>query len=219
MIWLYFKLSRGINRTNVLTKFQEDQTINVASGVFTRQNSSCVQSTIYINRCHNNDKSARKTQRTDLFCAAHYIIRTNVLTNLYEEVLTRINSPPPGGHIHEDWTINVSFREKCPAPWRPYLQATRSIFELPQDIVGTNLLTKFHDDWTINVAYRVLTRFTYSIIRKNVPPSGSLAFQPTGTDFELTINVALRVLTRQMLTSYDGQKVITKAHHEHIVLR
>ncbi|KAH3886924.1 hypothetical protein DPMN_010937 [Dreissena polymorpha] len=31
-----FELSRGINRTNILTKFHEDQTINVASGVFTR---------------------------------------------------------------------------------------------------------------------------------------------------------------------------------------
>ncbi|KAH3748722.1 hypothetical protein DPMN_183172 [Dreissena polymorpha] len=29
--------SRGINGTNILTKFHEDWTINVASGVFTRQ--------------------------------------------------------------------------------------------------------------------------------------------------------------------------------------
>ncbi|KAH3891849.1 hypothetical protein DPMN_015958 [Dreissena polymorpha] len=33
-----FELSRGINGTNVLTEFHEDQTINVASRVFTRQN-------------------------------------------------------------------------------------------------------------------------------------------------------------------------------------
>ncbi|KAH3695695.1 hypothetical protein DPMN_083153 [Dreissena polymorpha] len=37
-VFTSFELSRGINRTNVLTKFPEDQTINVASGVFTRQN-------------------------------------------------------------------------------------------------------------------------------------------------------------------------------------
>ncbi|KAH3724219.1 hypothetical protein DPMN_050033 [Dreissena polymorpha] len=30
--------TRGINGTNVLTKFHDDQTINVASRVFTRQN-------------------------------------------------------------------------------------------------------------------------------------------------------------------------------------
>ncbi|KAH3888097.1 hypothetical protein DPMN_012122 [Dreissena polymorpha] len=32
-----FELDRGINRTNVLTKFHEDRTINAASGVFTIQ--------------------------------------------------------------------------------------------------------------------------------------------------------------------------------------
>ncbi|KAH3730855.1 hypothetical protein DPMN_056854 [Dreissena polymorpha] len=32
-----FELSRGINVTNVLTKFHEDWTVNVTSGVFTRQ--------------------------------------------------------------------------------------------------------------------------------------------------------------------------------------
>ncbi|KAH3699082.1 hypothetical protein DPMN_074036 [Dreissena polymorpha] len=36
-VFTSFKLSRGINGTNVLTKFHEDRTINVASGVFTRQ--------------------------------------------------------------------------------------------------------------------------------------------------------------------------------------
>ncbi|KAH3831786.1 hypothetical protein DPMN_105056 [Dreissena polymorpha] len=37
-VFTSFELSRGIIRTNVLTKFNEDQTINVASRVFTRQN-------------------------------------------------------------------------------------------------------------------------------------------------------------------------------------
>ncbi|KAH3712359.1 hypothetical protein DPMN_072059 [Dreissena polymorpha] len=37
-VFTSFKLSRDINRTNVLNKFHDDRTINVASGVFTRQN-------------------------------------------------------------------------------------------------------------------------------------------------------------------------------------
>ncbi|KAH3729519.1 hypothetical protein DPMN_055490 [Dreissena polymorpha] len=37
--------SRGINGTNVLTKFHEDRTINVASIVFTRQNVDAARST------------------------------------------------------------------------------------------------------------------------------------------------------------------------------
>ncbi|KAH3844653.1 hypothetical protein DPMN_086912 [Dreissena polymorpha] len=36
-VFTSFELSRGINGTNVLTKFHEDQTINVDSRVFTRQ--------------------------------------------------------------------------------------------------------------------------------------------------------------------------------------
>ncbi|KAH3883580.1 hypothetical protein DPMN_007540 [Dreissena polymorpha] len=96
---------------------------------------------------------------------------------------------PPGGHV---------------------FQPTGIIFELVQDIIGINLLTKFHDDWAINVASRV----------KNDPPLGSHVFQANVSIFGLmqdiietnlltkfhedwTINVASRVLTRQMLTPDD----------------
>ncbi|KAH3871781.1 hypothetical protein DPMN_034995 [Dreissena polymorpha] len=85
-------------------------------------------------------------------------------------------------------------------------QENVTIFKLVQDIIKTNLLTKFHYEWKINVTSRVLTR-------KNAPPPGGHAFQPTGINFELvqdiigmniltkfhedqTINVAFRVLTR-----------------------
>ncbi|KAH3838387.1 hypothetical protein DPMN_111796 [Dreissena polymorpha] len=91
-------------------------------------------------------------------------------------------------------------------------QPTGIIFELVQDIIGMNLLTKFHEDQTINVASRVLTRFYYSHIRKNAPPLGRHVFQSNVTIFEhiqninkknlltkfhedWTINVASRVLT------------------------
>ncbi|KAH3846286.1 hypothetical protein DPMN_088585 [Dreissena polymorpha] len=84
------------------------------------------------------------------------------------------NAPPTGGHV---------------------FQATGTIFELVQNIIGTNLLTKFHDD------------------RKMPRPLGGHVFAPTGTIFKLiqdiigtnhltkfhddqTINVASRVLTR-----------------------
>ncbi|KAH3885502.1 hypothetical protein DPMN_009496 [Dreissena polymorpha] len=93
-------------------------------------------------------------------------------------------------------------------------------------IIETNLLTKFHEDWPINVASRVLTR-------KNAPPLGSHVFQANVTIFELiqdiietnlltkfhedwTINANVHVAQR---TTQDRQKAITKAHHEHVVLR
>ncbi|KAH3809725.1 hypothetical protein DPMN_138101 [Dreissena polymorpha] len=73
-----------------------------------------------------------------------------------------------------------------------------------QNIITTNILTKFHEDWTINVTLRVLT--------------GGHVFQPTGTNFELvqdligttnqTINVACRVLTR--LKKNVASRVLTR---------
>ncbi|KAH3790949.1 hypothetical protein DPMN_169157 [Dreissena polymorpha] len=106
--------------------------------------------------------------------------------------------------LHEDRTVNVASREKCPAPCGYVFRATGTFFKLVQDIIGTNLLTKFHDDRTINVASRE------KIWR---PPCGHV-FQPSKTIYKLvhdiidsniltefhddrTINVASRVLTRK----------------------
>ncbi|KAH3853314.1 hypothetical protein DPMN_095836 [Dreissena polymorpha] len=99
--------------------------------------------------------------------------------------------------------------ENCTVPGCHVFQQTRTIFELPQDIIRTNLLTT------------VLTR-------KNALPLGSHVFLSkhiietnllTKFHEDWTIHVAFRVLTRQMLSPNDGQRSITKAHHEHIVLR
>ncbi|KAH3845661.1 hypothetical protein DPMN_087943 [Dreissena polymorpha] len=112
--------------------------------------------------------------------------------------------------FHEDQTINVVSKEKCPAHWRLCFLPTSIIFEeLVQDIIGINLLTKFHEDSTINVASRVLTRFYYRkkprpfqptdiifeliqdiigmnlLTKKNAPPLGSHVFQANVTIFEL----------------------------------
>ncbi|KAH3704005.1 hypothetical protein DPMN_079060 [Dreissena polymorpha] len=76
----------------------------------------------------------------------------------------------------------------------------------------------------------------HGVILVKFPAPGSHVFQTTRTIFKLvqyiigtnlltkfhedrTINVAFRVLTRQMLTLHDAQhtNVITKTLHEHIV--
>ena len=88
---IIFKLVQDIIGMNLLTKFHEDQTVNVAS---------------------------------------------RVLTRFYYSYI-RKNAPPLGSHV---------------------FQANIIIFELIQDIIETNLLTKFHEDRIINVASRVLTR-------------------------------------------------------------
>ncbi|KAH3861516.1 hypothetical protein DPMN_024446 [Dreissena polymorpha] len=134
--------------------------------------------------------------------------------------------------FHEDRTVNVAsrvltrfyyshIRKNAPPLRSHFFQANIMIFELIQDIIETNLLTKFHEDWTINVASRVLTRFYYSHITKNAPPMVVMFGTNLLSKFheDWTINVASRELTRQMLTQHNAQKVITKAHHEHVVLR
>ncbi|KAH3711319.1 hypothetical protein DPMN_070824 [Dreissena polymorpha] len=84
---IIFELVQDIIGMNLLNKFHEDQTINMASRVLTR------------------------------FYYSHI----------------RKNASSLGSHV---------------------FQANVTIFELIQDIIETNLLTKFHVDWTINVASR-----------------------------------------------------------------
>ena len=75
---------------------------------------------------------------------------------------TFMNSEHPGGHV---------------------FQQTGTILVHVQDIIKTNILTKFHNDQTINVTIRELTRFYNSHIRKNALPPGGRGFQPTGLIF------------------------------------
>ncbi|KAH3790109.1 hypothetical protein DPMN_168304 [Dreissena polymorpha] len=111
--------------------------------------------------------------------------------------------------FHEERTVNVVSREKCPAPWKPFFRAniiifdhyslnkprpcgghvfqpTGIIFEVVQDIIGMNLRTEFHEDRTIKGASRV----------KNASPLGSHFFQAKFHDNRI-INVASRMLTRK----------------------
>ncbi|KAH3727133.1 hypothetical protein DPMN_053058 [Dreissena polymorpha] len=167
---IIFELTQYIIGMNLMTKFHEDRTVNVASRV---KNAPPVGSHVF-------------QANIIIFEFVQDITETNLLTK-----------------FHEDWTINAASRVKnapplvamknAPPPWWPYrtinvasrvltrfyysnihvFQAKATIFELIQDIIGTNLLTKFHEDLKINVASRVLTR-------KNAPPLGGHVFQPAG---------------------------------------
>ncbi|KAH3825975.1 hypothetical protein DPMN_127864 [Dreissena polymorpha] len=132
----------GGHETNVLTKFQieqtrkknapplgshfhEDRKINVASRVLTRKNAQPPCGHVF--------------QPTNIiFKLVQDIIGMNLLTKFYE-----------------DRTINVASRVKNARPLGSHVfQANVTIFDLIHDIIQTNLLTKFHEDWTINVASR-----------------------------------------------------------------
>ncbi|KAH3824492.1 hypothetical protein DPMN_126329 [Dreissena polymorpha] len=167
-----FKLIQDIIETNLLTKFHEDWTINVASRVFTRKNALPLGSHVF-------------QANVTLFELIQDIIQTNLLTKFHEDwtinvasrVLTRKTAPPPGGHFHDDLakivTSRAFTRNTAPPPGGHVFQRIGTIFELNQHIIkaniltnfelrrginGTNVLTKVHEDQTINVASRVFTR-------------------------------------------------------------
>ncbi|KAH3856879.1 hypothetical protein DPMN_099474 [Dreissena polymorpha] len=175
--------------TNFLTKFHDDRTINVASGVLTRKNAPPpwrpdIIGTNLLTKFHEdrtiNVASRVKNAPTP---GGHVLKATETIfklvqdiigTNLQTKVLTRKNAPPPGGHFHEDLTINVAsrvlIRKNAPPLGSHVFQANLTIFELIQVIIETNLLTK-----------QMLTQHN------------------------------------SRRTTEDEQKAITKAHHEHIV--
>ncbi|KAH3892971.1 hypothetical protein DPMN_017108 [Dreissena polymorpha] len=101
---------------------------------------------------------------------------------MQDTVNEKNTAPPPGGHV---------------------FQWTRTIFELNQHIIMTNILTKLHEDWASNVTSTVFTSFKLDrgIIGTNV----LIKFHE-----DRTINVASIVFTRQMMTT-DARR--TKGDH------
>ncbi|KAH3891930.1 hypothetical protein DPMN_016040 [Dreissena polymorpha] len=230
-----FKLIQGIIETNLLTKFHEHWAINVASRELTSQmlTPHAAQRTTYkrlpqkltiSTLCSVSRKSPKELPR---YGSRHKSAgqkdgrttdeqRQNNIPLLMEgeKKLQHTNGkidPPFGSHV---------------------FKANIIIFKLIQDIIETNLLTKFHEDWTINVASRVLTR-------KYAPPPGGHAFKATQTIFKLiqdiigtnlltkfhddrTINVTSRVLTRKNAQPpwwlyIIGMKLLTEFHEDRTI--
>ncbi|KAH3864987.1 hypothetical protein DPMN_028020 [Dreissena polymorpha] len=129
-------------------------------------------------------------------------------TNVTFSVITRKTGLPPGSHFHEDWTINVTSRvlkrktatttggKTGTPPGSHVFQPIGTIIDFVEDIIRTNVLTKFHEDWTINLTFTVKTA---------LPPGGHV-FLPTGTIFELVKDfIGTHVLTKKTATSPGTQ--------------
>ncbi|KAH3791026.1 hypothetical protein DPMN_169236 [Dreissena polymorpha] len=147
------ELNRHIQKTHVLAKFHEDWTKKVNSRVFT-----CFHY-IHVEKTAPPPSGHVFSPIWTIFEVVRDINETNVLT--------KNAAPPPGGHV---------------------FQGTGTIFELNQHNIKINILTNFKLSRGINRT-NVLTKFHE----------------------DQTIN--------QLLTTGDGQKAITKAHQEHVVLR
>ncbi|KAH3820551.1 hypothetical protein DPMN_122295 [Dreissena polymorpha] len=201
--------------TNLLTKFHEDQTINVASRVLTRQ----MLMPHYTQRTFHDDWAKIVTSRVHVIQLTgtiselnSHIKETNVLTKFYENwaknVTSSINAPPTCGHVfspiwtifelvrdinktnvltnfHDDWAKIVTSRVFT----SHVIQLTGTIFELNSHIKETNVLTKFHENWAKNVTSRVFTCFHYIHKGENAPPTGSHVFSPIWTIFKLVRDI------------------------------
>ncbi|KAH3778762.1 hypothetical protein DPMN_180233 [Dreissena polymorpha] len=159
---------------NLLTKFHEDRTINVASRMLTR---------FYYSHIYSHIRKNAPSLGSHVFQAKFHKDRK---INVASRVLTRKNAP--GSHVFQPTGIifelvqdifgmNLLTKKNAPPLGSHVFQANVTIFELIEDIIETNLLTKFHNDWTIKA----------------------------------NVDAAQR-------TTHGGQKTITKAHHEHVVL-
>ncbi|KAH3880659.1 hypothetical protein DPMN_004580 [Dreissena polymorpha] len=145
--------------TDLLTKFHEDQTINVASRVFTNKCGRTDDGQRPVTKAHLSNQTDRQTDgRTETKVLTKF--HENWAKNVTSRVLTCFhyihiekNAPPTGGHVFSPiWTI----------------------FELVREINKTIVLTNFHYDWAKIATSRVLTR-------KTAPSTGGHVFQRTGT--------------------------------------
>ncbi|KAH3885463.1 hypothetical protein DPMN_009457 [Dreissena polymorpha] len=170
-----FKLDRDFIGTNLLTKFHEDRTINVASRVFKNKcgrtdKDQSQKRTVLSNQTDRRTDRQTDGQKTATSPWQPFLIKIheNLAKNVTSRVLTCFhyihiekNAPPTGDHVFSPiWTI----------------------FKLVRVFNKTNFLTNFHDDWANIVTSRVFTR-------KTAPPTGGHVFQRTGTTFELNQHI------------------------------
>ncbi|KAH3827163.1 hypothetical protein DPMN_129092 [Dreissena polymorpha] len=137
-------------------------------------------------------------------CAKNVTSRVHVI-----KLTGTIFKPNSQSHIKETKIVftlsQYTYREKCPAHWRPYINKTNvltnfhddwaktvtsrvftshvfqlagTIFKLNSHIKETNVLTKFHENWAKNVTSK-----------KNAPPTGGHVFSPIRTIFELVQDI------------------------------
>ncbi|KAH3885553.1 hypothetical protein DPMN_009548 [Dreissena polymorpha] len=125
--------------------------------------------------------------------------RSTILPNIHKtNVLTK---------FHDDWTKNVTSREKDPGGHAKnvsyrlftcfhYIHIEKTapppgghVFQMKKTPppMETNVLTKFHEDWNKYVTSRVFTYFHY--IEKTALPPGGHVFSPIWTIFELVQDI------------------------------
>ncbi|KAH3843978.1 hypothetical protein DPMN_117513 [Dreissena polymorpha] len=198
-----FDLDRGIIGTNLLTKFQEDQT------------------KMWPLECLRTNVDGQTTDHKSS-PEQSGIIGTNLLTKIHRDwtrnvpsrVFTRKTAQPTGDHVFQRTGLEPLLNSTKISLRQPFLQSYmkigHEIFELDRGIIGTNLLTKFHDDRTRNVASKPN--------KENCSPHWPHVFQRTRTTFELNQDIIkTSILTNfELERDFIGTKLLTKFHEDRI---
>ncbi|KAH3752525.1 hypothetical protein DPMN_187146 [Dreissena polymorpha] len=156
--------------TNLLTKFHDDRTINVAARELTMKNAPPPDGHVF------------QLTRT-IFKTVQEIIRTNLLTKFHDYRTLYVAS-----RVLTRFYFSHNMKNAPPLLGHDYLP-TGTIFQHVQDIIETKFLTKLHD-------YREMNG-PLDHIWKNVPPPGGHVFQPTSFIFELFQDfIGINILTK-----------------------
>ncbi|KAH3886672.1 hypothetical protein DPMN_010684 [Dreissena polymorpha] len=152
-----FELIQYFIETNLLTKFHEDWTINVASRVLTRKNARPWWPYVIVTNLLTKFHDDRKINVTSRPCpgGGHVFQPTGIIFELAQDIIG-MNCLT---EFHDNQTITVAsrvltrfyyshIRKNAPPLGSKVFQANVTIFEL----------INFHEDWTIYVASRELTR-------------------------------------------------------------
>ncbi|KAH3827137.1 hypothetical protein DPMN_129066 [Dreissena polymorpha] len=184
-----------IIRINILTKIYGDMAKNVTSREFTRKTAQALLHTVIYEDAMHASPTAQLLGGPGLVmgpCIVDRIVIREVQYQLEvnrcrnEEIIVKGNFgwawPMWEGHPRIDRiVIRGTDRHRAQTMTNDSALASVricSIFDLIQDIIGTNVRTKFHDDQTINVA-----------LEKNAEPTGSHVFQPISIMFELVQDI------------------------------
>ncbi|KAH3840063.1 hypothetical protein DPMN_113505 [Dreissena polymorpha] len=201
---------------------------------YRRERNEITRIKIYINDAKYSPRLSTSIGRFQFFhpCRwqASIIIRSNLLTR------KNAQPPPPDGHVFQPTRTIFKLVENIigtDLQYKAIEKETGTIFELIQESISTNVLTKFHKDWTINVIFRVkkaamfFNRFVKDIIETDLlskihengtinvasraSPPGGHVFQQTRIILELskdfdedrTINLASLVHIWKNAPPYD----------------
>ncbi|KAH3860812.1 hypothetical protein DPMN_023736 [Dreissena polymorpha] len=131
-----FEVIQDTIGTNVLTKFHDDRTINVASSKMPRS-----MAAMFFNQLEPFSSSSKISLGKNILTKFHDDLTINIISRVLTRFYFSHIKKMPHPHFHEDRKNNVASRVLT----RKNVPVT--IFKHVQDIVETNLLTQYHEDW------------------------------------------------------------------------